>query len=161
MDKEARIEKEKERLFKLFDNLDVNQLQTASGLIRSAAFLAVSLEDLEQIINNNGYLDEYENGANQSGVKISAAVQAYATLNAKYQSTIQKLLKIVPPTPKEKKAAASASDPKPERDPQRAEQLRQHEEQQKKEQLFFKALSAGKIQQSDYHAFMAGKIVID
>ena len=103
MSKEERIAAERERLNALFADLDANQLQAAAGLISSAAFLAVSLEDLEAEINANGYIDSYTNGASQAGEKISAAVQAYATLNAKYQSTIQKLLKIVPPAPKPKK----------------------------------------------------------
>lgn len=106
MNKEERIAAERERLNKLFADLDANQLQAAAGLISSAAFLAVSLEDLEAEINANGYIDSYTNGSNQAGEKISAAVQAYTALNAKYQSTIQKLLKIVPPAPK----------PKPEKD---------------------------------------------
>ncbi len=102
MSKEERIAAERERLNALFADLDANQLQAAAGLISSAAFLAVSLKDLEAKINANGYIDHYENGASQAGEKISAAVQAYTALNAKYQSTIQKLLKIVPPAPKPK-----------------------------------------------------------
>lgn len=134
MNKEKRIKAETERLFNLFVNLDENQKQTAAGLIRSAAFLSVSLEDLEAIINENGYLDEYENGASQSGVKISAAVQAYATLNAKYQSTIQKLLKIVPPAPRkprEKSAEEIAAEQKAIRE--RAEQQEYERKQRERE----------------------------
>ena len=109
MSKEERIAAERERLNKLFADLDANQLQAAAGLISSAAFLAVSLEDLEAEINANGYIDSYTNGASQAGEKISAAVQAYTALNAKYQSTIQKLLKIVP---KVRKPAPTLTAPK-------------------------------------------------
>ena len=109
MSKEERIAAERERLNALFADLDANQLQAAAGLISSAAFLAVSLEDLEAEINANGYIDSYTNGSNQAGEKISAAVQAYTALNAKYQSTIQKLLKIVP---KARKPAKPITAPK-------------------------------------------------
>lgn len=101
--KEKRIAEERERLGALFTDLDENQQQTAAGLISSAAFLRVTLEDLEAEINAAGCTEEYTNGSNQSGVKVSAACQAYAQLNTKYQSTMQKLLKIVPPAPKPKK----------------------------------------------------------
>ena len=101
--KEERIAAERERLGALFADLDANQLQAAAGLISSAAFLAVSLEDLEAEINANGCIDEYTNGANQCGYKVAASVQAYTSLNAKYQSTMNKLLKLVPPAPKPKK----------------------------------------------------------
>lgn len=130
MRKEERIAAERERLNALFADLDANQLQTAAGLISSAAFLAVSLEDLEAEINANGYIDSYTNGSNQAGEKISAAVQAYTALNAKYQSTMQKLLKIVPPAPKKKTAAQIAAEEerakaaeKEARELKRAEQL--------------------------------------
>ena len=103
MTKETRIAKEKQRLNDLFVDLDANQRQTAAGLINSAAFLAVSLADLEAEINKNGYVDTYQNGATQSGEKISASVQAYATLTAKYTTIMNALLKIVPPAPKPKK----------------------------------------------------------
>ena len=97
MTKQERIEAEKARLFELFKNMDVNQLETARGLISSAAFLRVSLEDLEKIINENGYVDEYSNGQHQTGQKISAAVQSYNGLCAKYTTIVTKLLSIVPP----------------------------------------------------------------
>ena len=45
--KETRIAAERERLNALFADLDENQQQTAAGLISSAAFLRVTLEDLE------------------------------------------------------------------------------------------------------------------
>lgn len=103
MTKEKRIAAERDRLTALLKDLDENQRQTAAGLISSAAFLRVTLEDLEAEINAGGCTEEYTNGRDQSGVKVSAACQAYASLNTKYQSTIQKLLKIVPPAPKPKK----------------------------------------------------------
>lgn len=127
MTKEERINKERERLTALFADLDANQLQAAAGLISSAAFLAVSLEDLEAEINANGYIDSYTNGASQAGEKISAAVQAYATLNAKYQSTIQKLLKIVPP---------AAKKPKPKSTEEIAAEKAEAEERERRDLVF-------------------------
>lgn len=103
MTKTERIRAERDRLLILFQDLDENQLATAAGLIDAAAFLRVSLEDLADEINRAGFIDYYENGQNQSGEKISAAVQAYAQLNGKYQSIMSKLLKIVPPAPKKPK----------------------------------------------------------
>ena len=85
--------------------MDVNKLETARGLIDTAAFLAVSIEDVEQIINEAGYTEIYQNGQHQKGQKISAAVQTYNGLVAKYTTIITNLLKIVPkaqPKPKQK-----------------------------------------------------------
>ena len=132
MSKEERIAAERERLNALFADLDANQLQAAAGLISSAAFLAVSLEDLEAEINANGCIDEYTNGANQSGYKVAANVQAYTSLNTKYQSTMQKLLKIVPPAPRkprEKSAEEMAAEQKAAREKAEKEERerKQHE----------------------------------
>lgn len=155
MSKEERIAAERERLNALFADLDANQLQAAAGLISSAAFLAVSLEDLEAEINANGYIDSYTNGSNQAGEKISAAVQAYATLNAKYQSTIQKLLKIVPKAPKKPiKPQALQS----EIDVKRQAEIAAYEEQRRKDNEMFDAFRAaypGNATPDNYRKFKA------
>lgn len=141
MSKEERIEKERERLAALFADLDENRQQAAAGLISSAAFLRVSLEDLEAEINANGCIDEYTNGANQSGYKVAANVQAYTSLNAKYQSTMQKLLKIVPPAPKkprEKSAEEIAVEEKAKREEE--EKLERLQKEHEREQALLQAL---------------------
>lgn len=156
MTKEERIAAEKKRLNNLFADLDANQLQAAAGLISSAAFLAVSLEDLEAQINANGYIDSYTNGASQAGEKISAAVQAYATLNAKYQSTIQKLLKIVPPAPKKPKPK-SAEEIAAEKAEAKARERRYLEirKQQQRDADFFAAIRNGTATTATYKEFCA------
>ena len=134
MTKEERIAAERERLAATFADLDENQLKTAAGLISSAAFLRVTLCDLEEEINAAGCTEEYVNGKNQSGVKVSAACQAYASFNTKYQSTIQKLLKITPPAPKKPKPK-SAEQIAAERE--RAERLEKYERDRRKSQAMF------------------------
>ena len=46
----------------------------------NAAFMAVSLEELQEIINEEGYTVEYQNGANQSGTKQSDAVKTHIAM---------------------------------------------------------------------------------
>lgn len=151
--KEERIAAERERLGALFADLDENQQQTAAGLISSAAFLRVTLEDLEAEINAAGCTEEYTNGSNQSGVKVSAACQAYAQLNTKYQSTIQKLLKIVPPAPKKKSAEEIAAEKekaeKEERD------ARENERLERRSDAFMDAIRAGTTSYEKYTEFCA------
>lgn len=156
MSKEKRIKKERERLAALFADLDENQLQTAAGLISSAAFLRVTLEDLEEDINADGCIDEYTNGANQCGYKVAANVQAYTSLNAKYQSTMQKLLKIVPPAPKktrEKSALEVMADEEKRADEE--SRFRKLERQKRCEEDFFNALAKGEASQAAYKEFCA------
>ena len=154
--KETRIAAERERLAALFADLDENQQQTAAGLISSAAFLRVTLEDLEAEINAAGCIEEYTNGANQCGYKVSAACQAYAQLNTKYQSTIQKLLKIVPPAPKKPKPK-SAEEIAAEKAEAEARERRDLEikRQQQRDADFFAAIHAGTATTETYKEFCA------
>ena len=59
--KDQKIKREISRLKRVFKDLDKNKLQTVESLIRNAAFMAVSLEELQEIINEEGYTVEYQN----------------------------------------------------------------------------------------------------
>ena len=160
MTKEERIAAERERLGALFADLDENQQQTAAGLISSAAFLRVTLEDLEAEINAAGCTEEYTNGSNQSGVKVSAACQAYAQLNTKYQSTMQKLLKIVPPAPKKpkQKSAEQIAAEKAEAE-ERERRERWEKANRAKDDVFFAAVRRGELKQDQYREYSLQNIV--
>lgn len=99
MDKDERIKKEQERLFKIFQDLDENELQVAEGLICQASFMLVTLEDLQKSIIQNGSVGEYKNGQNQYGTKQSAELQAYNQTMKSYNAVVTKLLKLVPIKP--------------------------------------------------------------
>lgn len=99
--KEDRIKKEFTRLKKIFKKLDENQLKVVMPLIERAAFLTVSLEDLENLINDEGYTDTYQNGKNQSGKKQSANVITHISMTKNLTSILTKLCDLVPPAEKE------------------------------------------------------------
>ena len=65
--KEQKIKKEIARLKRVFKDLDKNKLQTVESLIKNAAFMAVSLEELQEIINAEGYVVEYQKREIQIG----------------------------------------------------------------------------------------------
>ena len=96
MDKVNRIKTEQDRLIQIFSDLDDNELQVARGLISQAAFMLITLEDLQEAIENNGSVGEYQNGEHQHGKKQSAELQAYNQTLRSYNAVIGKLLKIVP-----------------------------------------------------------------
>ena len=102
--KETRIKEELERLNGFFISIDGNQRAAVTPLIQNAAFMKVTLEDLQTAINADGVIDEYQNGANQSGIKQSAILQAYNSLIKNYASVIKNLAQLLPP---EKKATAT------------------------------------------------------
>jgi hypothetical protein len=98
--KTTRIKKEKARLLEIFAGLDPNKLMVCSTLIDRAAFITVSLEDLEVELNETGWTETYTNGRNQEGVKKAAAAEAHISLTKNLNAIIKQLLELVPPAQK-------------------------------------------------------------
>ena len=95
--KETRIAREKARLEELFNDLESNKKQTCLALIDRAAFITVSLEDLEVHLNKHGWVEYYQNGETQSGWKKSAAADCHISLTKNLNTIIKQLLELVPP----------------------------------------------------------------
>lgn len=95
-----RIAKEQKRLQKIFADLEPNKLATCAALIDRAAFITVSLEDLEEQLNKTGWVEEYQNGENQYGMKKAAAADVHISLTKNLNVIIKQLLDLVPPAQK-------------------------------------------------------------
>jgi hypothetical protein len=106
--KEQRISKEMSRLKKLFSNIPKNIMNSVLALIRNAAFMTVTLEDLQDKINESGAVSEYQNGENQWGTKKSPEVEIYNTMIKNLSTVIKQLTELVPvgSTPKSKEPDA-------------------------------------------------------
>lgn len=94
--KAERIAQELEKLNTLYRELPENKLKLLAPLIQNAAFMKVTLEELQETINAEGATDEYCNGANQFGRKQSANIQAYNSLIKNYNAVIDRLEKLLP-----------------------------------------------------------------
>lgn len=94
--KDLRIRREKKRLERILSGVDENKLATVSALIDRAAFITVSLEDLEQDLLENGWTEGYQNGENQHGLKKSAAADVHISLTKNLNMIVKQLLEIVP-----------------------------------------------------------------
>lgn len=110
MNELERIKAEEDRLLSIFSNLDENELAVASGLIKQAAFMQITLEDLQKQINENGCVGEYKNGKDQFGKKQSSELQAYNQTLRSYNAVIGKLMKLVPPVPVHIETAEEIAD---------------------------------------------------
>ena len=106
--KETRIQREKARLLEIFQGLDANKLTACSTLIDRAAFITVSLEDLETELNATGWTETYTNGRNQEGVKKAAAAEAHISLTKNLNAIMKQLLDLVPPAQKASRLEALA-----------------------------------------------------
>ena len=95
--KEEKIKKEISRLNRVFKSLDKNKLATVQSLIKIAAFMAITLDELQDIINRVGYTQEYKNGANQYGIKQSAEVEMHIAMTRNHTTVIKQLADLCPP----------------------------------------------------------------
>ena len=89
---------------------DKNKLQTVESLIKNAAFMAVSLEELQEIINDEGYVVEYQNGENQKGTKQSDAVKTHIAMTKNHAAIIKQLTDLVPPEKKKESKLQALRD---------------------------------------------------
>ena len=65
MTEDEKIEFQKKKLKRQFSQLDSKTKNIVSPLIDNAAFMTVTLEELQKTINEEGIMIKYQNGANQ------------------------------------------------------------------------------------------------
>ena len=96
-DKQKRINAEYDRLSKYFEGADANRRAVIEPLIQNAAFMRITLEEMQAAINREGVTDHYRNGQHQEGEKSSAGVQGYNAMIKNYTTVIKTLMAHVPP----------------------------------------------------------------
>jgi len=108
-DKEKRIKKEVTRLKKIIKNIPKDTMNAVLSLINNAAFMTVTLADLQETINTEGATTKYQNGENQWGTKKSPEVEIYNTMIKNHASIIKQLTDLIPDQP----PAPPAKPPEP------------------------------------------------
>lgn len=96
VDKNKRIDNEIKKLRKIFEKIPKNQFNTVEKLIDNAGFMAIELEDLREVIAENGCKEKYQNGSTQFGYKESVESYTYTKTIKNYQSTIKQLVDLLP-----------------------------------------------------------------
>lgn len=90
------IKTEKRKLESIYMKLDEAVAKSSEKLLNDAAFMAVTLDELRQIIQRDGPVEQYQNGENQKGLKKSAAVEAYDKMVNTYARIIKQLVDMLP-----------------------------------------------------------------
>lgn len=91
LNKDALISQKEKELKKNYAQLDGKRKKNALMLISSAAFMSISMMELEKIITIKGYTETYQNGATQSGIKKCSEVEIYQNMAKNYLSYIKQL----------------------------------------------------------------------
>ena len=91
-----KIKKEIARLKKLFQSVSKETMDIVDSLIKSAAFMTITLYDLQETINKEGAVSTYQNGENQHGTKKSPEVEIYNTMIKNHSNIIKQLSDLIP-----------------------------------------------------------------
>ena len=94
--KDEIIKAEKRKLAGIYTRLDKKTKKSVDSLVDEAAFMAGSLYELRKIIDEKGYTEEYQNGANQKGVKKCSEVEIYNTMIKNYSAIVKQLTDLIP-----------------------------------------------------------------
>ena len=149
LNREARISAEFDRLASFYEDIAENQRAIVDPLLHNAAFMRVTLEDLQQTIAEEGAIEGYQNGENQHGVKQSAALQGYNSLIKNYVTVIKSLQQLLPSW----KVPMPVWRPKEKTQQEReAERQREEERQRKIREEIARAAAWQKQQREKLHA---------
>lgn len=102
--------KEQKKLKSIVAQLPEDLVQITEGLVEDASFMAEQLEKLRAYIDENGWSEEYKNGANQFGKKNSTEADSYIKLQKLYASTIKQLTDLLPKSSEVSSAASEIMD---------------------------------------------------
>lgn len=95
--KEERIKAEDRRLRRIFKELPKNSLHSVDGLIKRAAFMRVTLEDMEKDLDENGFVELFSQSDKTEPYERERPVaRLYNTMNKNYQSIIKGIADQVP-----------------------------------------------------------------
>ena len=98
MDKKKLIKKEIEQLNKLFVEIPSDQKKMVEGLIQNAAFMRITLEELQKEVIENGAVIQCQSGNGFDTIKDNPAQKAYNTMVSRYTQIIDQLRKFLPET---------------------------------------------------------------
>lgn len=95
--KEERIKKEVRRLNSIYAKIDKKEKSVMDGLIKRAAFMRVTLEDMEEDLDCNGFTEMFTQSEKTDPYERERPVaRLYNTMNKNYQSIMKQLSEFLP-----------------------------------------------------------------
>lgn len=97
LSKDERINAEEKRLRTSYKDLPKDSLVIVDGLIRRAAYMRTTLEDLEKDLDENGFVELFsQSEKTEPYERERPAARLYNTINKNYQSIVKGLTDLVP-----------------------------------------------------------------
>lgn len=95
--KEQRIKTEKTRLNRIYKDVDDKKKNTVEGLIELAAYMRVTIEDMQDDLDENGFTEWFQQGEKQEPYQRKRPIaDMYNSMNNSYQKIINQLTNLLP-----------------------------------------------------------------
>lgn len=95
-EKEKAIKKERDKLNKLFQDIPKDNKTLCEGLINNAAFMFVTLNELQEEVKQHGAMIKATSGNGFEIIKDNPAYKAYNTMISRYTVIIKQLSDLLP-----------------------------------------------------------------
>ena len=95
-EKKKLISKEVRRLSGIYKSIEEKRKKTIEGLIQRAAFLRITLEELEEDINIYGVTEWFSQGDQEPYQRERPTARIYNTMNTNYQKITKQLTDLLP-----------------------------------------------------------------
>src|SRR5690606_31162849 len=103
-EKAKKIKTELTRLKKVVKELTEGKRRIVDGLVQEAAFMRATLEETREIIDREGVIELFEQGA-QRFLREHPATKVYASLINRYSAVVKQLIDLLPDGDKQKTEA--------------------------------------------------------
>lgn len=92
-----RISKEDKRLRRIYKDIKKDRLATVDGLIRRAAYMRITLEDMEIDLDEKGFVEMFSQSEKTEPYERERPIaRLYNTMNKNYQSIVKQLSELIP-----------------------------------------------------------------
>ena len=98
--KESRIKKEQKRLGKIFVSRSEKEREAIEALVKRAAYMRVTLEDMEADLDENGFVEMFTQSDKLEPYERERPVaRLYNSMNKNFQNIMKQLTEFVEKTP--------------------------------------------------------------
>lgn len=101
--KAERITREERRLKRNYKDIQKDKSAVVEGLIRRAAFMRATLEDMELDLDERGFVEMFAQGDQDPYERERPVARQYQQMNKNYQSIIKQLSDLLPKEPPKQK----------------------------------------------------------
>lgn len=108
--KDKLIQDELARFKKIYKDIDSNKSELCKRLFEEAAYLYATMQECKEHLEQEGLIEVYQNGMNQSGLKQNPASKLYLDCSKHYNNTIKQINECVAIKEEENKNSKKEED---------------------------------------------------